>query len=165
MSTLTISGLTIREAQRRRLLWVGFVLGVGFLVVFAIGFHVIYREFQQDPTDNDFEIVIGVLLTAGLYAVNFLVTIMTVLVSVTTISSEIDSHTIDAIVTKPIGRWEVVLGKWLAFAALLIVYLLFLAPDHCRRHASLNHRQRRTGLHALWYRLPRRLGGTDWSDI
>lgn len=128
MSTLTIAGLTIREAQRRRLLWVGLVLGVGFLVVFAIGFHAIYREFEQASSqDDDFEIVIGVLLIAGLYAVNFLITVMTVLVSVTTISSEIDSHTIEAIVTKPIRRWEVVLGKWLGFAALLLVYLLFLA--------------------------------------
>lgn len=127
MSTFTIFGLTIREAQRRRLLGVGLLLGTGFLVVFAIGFYVIYREFSQDPTDNDFQFVHGFLLSAGFYAINFLVTVMTVLVSVTTISSEIDSHTIDAIVTKPIGRWEVVLGKWLAFAALLVIYLLFLA--------------------------------------
>lgn len=127
MSVFTIFGLTIREAQRRRLLGVGLLLGTAFLVVFAIGFYVIYREFSRDPTDNDFQFVNSFLLSAGFYAVNFLVTIMTVLVSVTTISSEIDSHTIDAIVTKPIGRWEVVLGKWLAFAALLVIYLLFLA--------------------------------------
>lgn len=127
MSVFTIFGLTIREAQRRRLLGVGLLLGTAFLVVFAIGFYVIYREFSRDPTDNDFQFVNSFLLSAGFYAINFLVTIMTVLVSVTTISSEIDSHTIDAIVTKPIGRWEVVLGKWLAFAALLVIYLLFLA--------------------------------------
>jgi ABC-type transport system involved in multi-copper enzyme maturation permease subunit len=53
--------------------------------------------------------------------------VIAVLVSVTTISGEIDSHTIETLITKPVRRWEVVLGKWLAFAGLLTVYVLFLA--------------------------------------
>jgi ABC-type transport system involved in multi-copper enzyme maturation permease subunit len=73
------------------------------------------------------EMITGFLLTAGLYAANLLVTIIAVLVSVTTISGEIDSHTIETLITKPVRRWEVVLGKWLAFALLLIIYILFLA--------------------------------------
>ena len=60
------------------------------------------------------------------YAVNLLVNVVAVLVSVTTISGEIESHTIDAIVTKPIPRWQVVVGKWLGFAVLVLGYLAML---------------------------------------
>lgn len=129
MATFIISRLTIREAQRRRILWVAVIMGVAFLAVFGIGFHFIQREIEQfGAGGNDSDTMIyGFLLTAGLYATNLLVTIVAVLVSVTTISGEIDSHVIDAIVTKPIRRWEVVLGKWLAFAGLVLLYLLGLS--------------------------------------
>jgi ABC-type transport system involved in multi-copper enzyme maturation permease subunit len=129
MATFVISRLTIREAQRRRLLWVALIMGVAFLLVFGIAFHFIQLDIERYPTVEDRSSAIFVstlLLTAGLYAVNLLVNVVAVLVSVTTLSGEIESHTIDAIVTKPIPRWQVVIGKWLAFAALVLVYLALL---------------------------------------
>ena len=127
MSVLIISRLTIREAQRRRLLLVALIMGVLFLTVFGVGFHYIRRDMLLFPPGEQQEnLIYGVLLTAGLYATNLLVTIVAVLISVTTISGEVESHIIDAIVTKPIRRWEVVLGKWLAFALMVLVYLLLL---------------------------------------
>lgn len=129
MPALIISQLTIREAQRRRILWVALIMGLGFLAIFGIGLHYIHRELSMFPPsgDDELDIIFGLLLTAGLYATNLLVMLMAVLVSVTTISGEIDSHTIEAIVTKPIDRWTIVMGKWLAFAVLIILYLLFLS--------------------------------------
>ncbi len=128
MSLLTITQLTIRESQRRRILWVALLMGFVFLAIFGIGFHYIFREFEaMRVRSEDAPIITGILLTAGLYATNLLVTIMIVLVSVTTISGEIDSHTIDTLLTKPLQRWEVVLGKWLAFALLSLIYILLLA--------------------------------------
>lgn len=128
MPILIISRLTIREAQRRRLLWVALIMGLVFLVVFGVGFYFIQREFMRVPDDSDeIEFVYNLLLSAGMYATNLLVTTVAVLISVTTISGEIESHTIDAIVTKPIPRWQVVLGKWLGFVVLILAYLLFLS--------------------------------------
>ena len=129
MSLFIFSELTIREAQRRRILIVALIMGLAFLLLFAVGFHYVYLQMEKDQVADgrQSEIIISFLLTAGLYAANLLVTIMAVLVSVTTISGEIDSHTIDALITKPVRRWEVVLGKWLAFALLLLLYILFLA--------------------------------------
>ncbi len=122
-----IAGLTIRETQRRRILWMTLLLGVGFLAVFGIGFHYIYLELnRQVLNSSELNLVSGVLLTAGLYAINFLTIVIAVLISVTAVSGEIDSHTIEALLTKPIRRWELVLGKWLGFAALLLMYTLTL---------------------------------------
>lgn len=128
MNTLTIGKLTLRETQRRRILWAGLLMGVGFLAIFAVGFYFIQREIERYPPGPDeLATIYGLLLSAGLYATNFLVVLMAVLISVTTISGEIDSHTIESIVTKPIARWEVVAGKWLAYAFLVLLYLAFLA--------------------------------------
>jgi ABC-type transport system involved in multi-copper enzyme maturation permease subunit len=128
MSLLIFSELTIREAQRRNILLVALLMGLAYLALFAVGFHYVYLQMQRDGVSGtQAEVITGFLLTAGLYAANLLVTIIAVLVSVTTISGEIDSHTIETLITKPVRRWEVVLGKWIAFAVLLIIYMLFLA--------------------------------------
>jgi Cu-processing system permease protein len=127
MNTLIIAELTIRETQRRRILWLTLLLAVGFLAVFALGFHYIYLDvskYVQESEQRD--LMVSVLLSAGLYAINFLIIVIAVLISVTAVSGEIDSHTIEAILTKPIRRWEVVLGKWLGYAALLFVYTILL---------------------------------------
>jgi len=128
MPIFVIARLTIREAQRRRLLWVALFMGIAFLLVFGIAFHYIQLDIQRHQNVNDDASFVAVfLLTAGMYAVNLLVNVVAVLVSVTTISGEVESHTIDAIVTKPFPRWQVVIGKWLGFAVLVLAYLGFLA--------------------------------------
>ena len=39
MPIFVIARLTIREAQRRRLLWVALFMGLAFLLVFGLAFH------------------------------------------------------------------------------------------------------------------------------
>ncbi|WP_420641479.1 ABC transporter permease [Candidatus Leptofilum sp.] len=129
MSTILIfAELTIRESQRRKVLWLALLLAISFLTIFGLGLHLIYREIEQiGVAVEEIEIGLGVLFSSGLYVINFLVVVMGVLISVTAVSGEIDTHTIEALVTKPVRRWEVILGKWLGFAAILIVYILLLA--------------------------------------
>jgi hypothetical protein len=51
---------------------------------------------------------------------------MTILTSVDTISGEIDSGTIHAIATKPIARWQVLVGKWMGFVGMLAIYVALM---------------------------------------
>lgn len=129
MQTILIfAELTIRESQRRKVLWLALLLAIGFLTIFGLGLHFIFREVVQTGMPlEEIELGIGILFSAGLYVANFLVVIMAVLISVTAVSGEIDSHTIEALVTKPVRRWEIILGKWLGFAAILTIYILLLA--------------------------------------
>ena len=133
MAILIIAQLTIREAQRRRILWVALIMGILFLSLYGLGMHYIFREFERNtfggPQDFEqlYEIPANFLTMAGLYVTNFLVVIMSVLVSVATISSEVESRLIDTLITKPIFRWQLILGKWIGFAMMSIVYSLFLA--------------------------------------
>ncbi len=130
MSTWIIAQLTIREAQRRRILWVALIMGILFVTLFSTGLHYIIRDIQKYGLDLNSEldlIPISALSVTGLYVTNFLVVIMSVLVSVAAISNEVESRLIDTLVTKPMRRWEIVLGKWLGFALMAVVYSLLLS--------------------------------------
>jgi len=127
MTTLLFAELTIRETQRRKILWVSLLLGLVFLLFFGVGFHYIYAEMELHADVEEALTISGLLLTTGLYAVNLLVVLMAVLISVTAVSGEIDTHTVEAIVTKPIRRSAFILGKWIGYAFLLTLYIVFLA--------------------------------------
>jgi ABC-type transport system involved in multi-copper enzyme maturation permease subunit len=129
LSSITIARLTFREASRRWILWVALLLGIIFLVVYALGFNEIHKDIQRTPSPGswiEFSEIYNFFLMAGLYAVNFLTIMMAVLTSVDTLSGEIASGTIHTMVSKPLQRWEIVIGKWLGFAGMLLLYLLLM---------------------------------------
>jgi Cu-processing system permease protein len=130
MTAWVIARLTFLEAARRKILLAALVLGLAFLVVYGLGFYYIQQEFERNPNGPSMlarREVLNFLMLAGLYVVNFLTVMMAVLTSVDTISGEIASGTIHTLVTKPVRRWEVVLGKWLGFVGMLTLYLLLMA--------------------------------------
>jgi Cu-processing system permease protein len=118
--------LTIRETQRRRLLWIGVLMGAGFLAIFGLGFHFVYADLRNNLSAGEFDTPLLFLTLAGLYASNFLVIVVSVLISVTTISGEIESHTIESLLTKPIGRWQLIIGKWLGYAVIILFYVILM---------------------------------------
>ncbi len=131
-----IARMTFREAIRRRIVLTGLVLGILFLIIFSIGFHMIYKAVGQttaqtgagDAVNHIAQSEISnFLLLAGLYAVTFLSVAMGALLSADTLAGEISSGTIQTIVTKPLRRSDVVIGKWLGFAELLGLYSLLMS--------------------------------------
>lgn len=128
---LTISLLTIHEALRKRVLLAALVLGLAFLALFGVAFYFMNREVilsARGPETQAQRALIYIFLTmAGLYAVNFLMVMMAALLPVDTLSGEIRSGAIQSLVTKPLRRSEVVLGKWLGFWVILAGYLLLMA--------------------------------------
>jgi ABC-type transport system involved in multi-copper enzyme maturation, permease component len=61
-----------------------------------------------------------------MYAVNFLMIMTAVLTPVDTISGEIGSGVIQTLVTKPVRRSDILLGKWLGFWIILVIYLTLM---------------------------------------
>jgi len=125
MKVFTIARLTFLEARQRRLLWIVALLGLALLLLYATGFYFMYRDFHVSGNLSEIGFFQGsnTLAIMGLYAVNFLSIMMTVVVSVDTLAGEVASGTIHTIVTKPLRRWEVVLGKWLGFALMISVFI------------------------------------------
>lgn len=131
-----LTKLTFREAIRRRIMLAGLVLGISFLIIYTIGLHFILTQIRADtaanmPSQSAANIIntesMNGFLMAGLYAVTFLSIAMAALLGADTLAGEINSGTIQTIVTKPIRRADVVLGKWFGFAGLLGLYVLLMA--------------------------------------
>ena len=137
MSAISIiARLTFREAIRRRIMLAGLVLGVGFLIIYSTGLHFIIAQMASETAANlPSQAAANILMSeamnfflmAGWYAVTFLSIAMAALLGADTLAGEINSGTIQTIVTKPIRRADVVLGKWLGFAGLLGLYVLLMA--------------------------------------
>ena len=131
-----LTKLTFREAVRRRIMLAGLVLGISFLIIYSIGLHFILAQVrgataENMPSQSAANVIntesMNAFLMAGLYAVTFLSIAMAALLGADTLAGEINSGTIQTIVTKPIRRADVVLGKWLGFAGLLGLYILLMA--------------------------------------
>jgi ABC-type transport system involved in multi-copper enzyme maturation permease subunit len=127
----TIAKLTFREAVRRKIVLAGLILGGAFLALYGTGFHFIHQEIAREAGFNAASVryapeASNFLVLAGMYVVNFLCVALSALVSADSLAGEIQSGTIQAVMTKPIRRGEVVAGKWLGHAALLLLYLLFV---------------------------------------
>ncbi len=128
MPLLSITRLTFLEATRRRIALAAFLLGLAFLILYAVAlYYVIYQSsgLPEGSVRLDLlrEQILNFLSLMGIYAVNFLTIAMGALVTADTLAGEISSGTVQAVVTKPIRRAEIVLGKWLGYAVLLAIYL------------------------------------------
>lgn len=135
MKTLwIITRLTWLETSRRRIIWVAVGLSLGFLVFFALSFNGMRRNFQAGSKYLPATTALGwndeaknILTMVGLYAVNLLALLLTGFASADSISGEVASGAIHAVLAKPLSRWQVVAGKWLGFAGLLTAYLLLMS--------------------------------------
>ena len=114
--------------MRRRVLLAALLCGTAFLVVFGVGIHLANAEMAADPRELVRRQVTLTLMTiVGLYATSFLSCLLAVLLPVDTVSGEIDSGVMQTLAAKPIPRSSILLGKWLAHAAIVSGYLLFVA--------------------------------------
>lgn len=124
MGVWTMAGITFREAARKKILWTALIAGAAFLLVFGIGLRIQVGDFKNSAVPPFLRYqVVSAMLMIGLYTVDLLAVVMTTLTSVDTIAGEISSGTIHAIATKPIPRWQILIGKWLGFVAMTAVYV------------------------------------------
>jgi Cu-processing system permease protein len=118
--------LTFREAVRRRIVLAALLLGIAFLSIYSLGFYFVHGEMQAGKTGPasamEMNAAYNFLLMAGLYAANFLGIAMAALITADTLAGEIASGTVQTLATKPLRRSELVLGKWMGLAGLLLLY-------------------------------------------
>lgn len=124
MQLWIIARITFREAARRKILWTALLAAAAFLALFATGMHYQVKDFRFAKISPVIRYqILSSMLQVGFYAIDLLAVLMTVLTSVDSVSGEIASSTIHAMATKPVHRWQLLLGKWLGFAAMVAVYV------------------------------------------
>jgi Cu-processing system permease protein len=122
-----MAGVTFREAARKKVLWMALAAGLAFLGLFGTGLHFQVKDFTSRSVSPLVRTqVLNAMLMTGFYAIDLLAVVMTVLTSVDTLSGEIASGTIQAVATKPVTRWQILLGKWLGFVGMLTSYLALM---------------------------------------
>lgn len=131
MGARVIAGLTLREAVRRRTVMAALLLGGAFLALYGFGVYLMVADTRvQEISRNTPPVIrrqtLNVVLMLGMYAANWLMVLLTVLSSVDTLAGEIASGTMQSLATKPLPRREIVIGKWLGFAGLIVPFLLLL---------------------------------------
>jgi Cu-processing system permease protein len=129
MNVLKIAGITFMEARWRKIAWAIILLGLAFLLVFGVGFYFMWREVGQFNNIASIRALepVNFFSLAGFYGIAFLGVALALLISVDTIAGEITSGTIQTLVTKPLRRWEVVVGKWLGLAVMLSLFIVLMS--------------------------------------
>lgn len=123
---LTFARLTIWEASRRRLLIAVVLLTV--VVIAVTGWLFLQLRYQNGPGGGPQigEVPLRLLASQVLIFVVFLfagvLALMSVLVAAPSISGDLESNLVLAMLARPVRRSEYVLGKWLGLAALVIGY-------------------------------------------
>ena len=125
---LTIAHLTLYDARRRKILSAAAICGGIFLAAYWLIAVLVARSLEQEPPSFvQRQITLVILALFGLYAANFLSMLLASLLPVDALSGEIDSGVMQTLASKPLRRWEIVVGKWLGFGAVIVTYFLVLA--------------------------------------
>lgn len=125
---IEIARFTLHEAVSRRLILAGVLISLAYLGLFALGFHFAYDKALETAQTTEARLALGyvfALLTLfGVYVVNYLASFLALFLSVGAISGEVDAGTLHAVLARPIGRAEFIIGRWLGYAVMLGVYIV-----------------------------------------
>ncbi|HJW59860.1 MAG TPA: ABC transporter permease subunit [Actinomycetota bacterium] len=139
MNVLVVARWTVLEARRRRLLLAGVILSVAFVALFAVGFFLLYQDQQRALAENpavgagvlaareELLAISTILVVLGLYGVQFLAALLGLFLGVASVSPEIDSGALHAVLARPLSRLEYLLGRFLALAGLLTAYVVVMS--------------------------------------
>jgi len=122
LAAVTIAGLTLREAVRRRFVYAGLLISVAFLLIAFLPIHLRRADFL--PPDQLNVLVAQLIETHGGHIAEFFAFLFSVSLSAGTISNEIERGVLSVILPKPIGRWSVYAGKWLGVNLFVLSFLL-----------------------------------------
>ncbi|HEV2824535.1 MAG TPA: ABC transporter permease, partial [Actinomycetota bacterium] len=116
MSVLVVARWTVLEARRRRLVLAGVVLSVAFVALFAVGFALLYAAQERAGAGpgslgalearEELLAMSTILVILGLYGVQFLAALLGLFLGVASVSPEIDSGALHAVLARPLSRLQ-----------------------------------------------------------
>jgi Cu-processing system permease protein len=142
VNILVVARWTVLEARRRRLVLAGVVLSVAFVALFAVGFALLYQTQERELAQaaalgaapagaldarEELLAISTVLVILGLYGVQFLAALLGLFLGVASVSPEIDSGALHAVLARPLSRLEYLLGRFLALVGLLVAYVVVMS--------------------------------------
>jgi ABC-type transport system involved in multi-copper enzyme maturation permease subunit len=119
MTALTVAGLTLREASRRRVVWALLVLTVVLLALSGWGFSKLIGLDTElgTMTSGEARLVASLLLNLIMFGFSLIAAIGTAFLAGPTLAGEVESGQALAMLARPVRRSAVLLGKWLGLVA------------------------------------------------
>ncbi|MBB3082700.1 ABC transporter permease subunit [Geodermatophilus sabuli] len=119
MTALTVAGLTVREAARRRVVWALLVLTVVLLALSAWGFSKLIGLDTElgTMTSGEARLVASLLLNLIMFGYSLIAAIGTAFLAGPTVAGEVESGQALALLARPVRRSAVLFGKWLGLVA------------------------------------------------
>jgi ABC-type transport system involved in multi-copper enzyme maturation permease subunit len=125
----TIGGYALREAVRRKVLLVVVVLTIAFLALYAFGTYQAFQEVTRPgavPAGSGLqeEVLTGsTLLGLAMFVTLFLGTVLAVFVTLNAVRGDAERGLLQPLVVRPVGRSTLLLARFLAAAAVCVVYV------------------------------------------
>lgn len=126
---LPIFRATLGEALGRKIVLWGWIASVLLVALFAAGFVLLYGQINGNETFTATaqRVVIGGLLTIlGLYVGSFLSAFLAMMLAAGSVSADVDSGVLQAVVVRPLPRWRWYLERWAGLVAMSVVYVVVL---------------------------------------
>lgn len=126
---IAIAAASLKEALRKKLFILVAVLTLVYLTLFGVINHFAVKDLASAGglnTVNALDVASNIVSFLGFYFSSMLVAFLTIMASVGSISSEVESGVIHSIITRPINRSSYVLGKYLGLGVLSVAYSVFL---------------------------------------
>jgi ABC-type transport system involved in multi-copper enzyme maturation permease subunit len=121
----TITRLTVRETSRRKLLLALLLLTLAVIAVTLFGVSKLKTISSGGESLSPLEIktITSQVLILVMFMFSFVLALSAVFVAAPQISGDVESGIALAILTRPLSRADVIIGKWLGLAALVSVYI------------------------------------------
>jgi ABC-type transport system involved in multi-copper enzyme maturation permease subunit len=117
MTVLTIAGLTLREASRRRVLLALSVLTVVLIVLSSWGFSRFAAESGGTLTSGEARLTASIVLNLVMFGYSLIAALGTAFLAGPTLAGETESGIALSVLARPIRRSAFLLGKWLGLVA------------------------------------------------
>ncbi len=115
----TFARLTVREASRSRLLLITAALTVLYLGLVGWGAHYI-RTFSRTLTEA--QVSTAAIEVVAFYGGSFMFSLLAVFVAGASVYHDGQSGLLQAVLARPVRRFDLIAGRWLGSAGVLVVY-------------------------------------------
>ncbi len=121
----TIVRLTFLELIRKKVLYFTVLMSSIFLVVYGTGLYFVFKEYKN--LESLLQLMISTqMLTMGLYTASLVIAFLAVFISAGIISGALEQNAYDVILTAPIRRHTVILGRYTGVLCVMLPYTALL---------------------------------------
>ena len=128
-AALAIAGYGLREALRRKVFVVVFLLTVAFVILYWIGNRYTFRHVADivPPAGSDAQAFAGAFLFGmAMFGTMFLGTVLAIFLTLGVVRGDAERGLLQPLVVRPVGRGAVLVARFLGAAAVCVPYVLVL---------------------------------------